>query len=63
MTQDRDFIPQQPQRQDSLEDQLRTVHEAAARLGCYEAADWIWKQMYKRPDGLTKEFVEGDVPW
>jgi len=36
-------IQPQPPRQDSLEDQLRDVHIIAARVGCYDAADWIWK--------------------
>jgi hypothetical protein len=31
----------QPQRQDSLDDQLRDVQAAANRMGCYDAADWI----------------------
>ena len=38
-------IEQQPQRQDSLREQLITVHDAATRLGCYDAADWLWKNM------------------
>ena len=38
-------IPMQAQRQDSLVAQLETVHEAATRLGCYDAADWIWLQL------------------
>jgi hypothetical protein len=36
-------IPRQTQRQDSLQDQLRDLHIIAARLGCYDAADWLWK--------------------
>jgi hypothetical protein len=36
-------IPQQPQRRDPLPRQLRDLHIVAARLGCYEAANWIWK--------------------
>lgn len=31
----------QPQRQDSVTDQLRTVVELATRAGCYDAADLI----------------------
>jgi hypothetical protein len=38
-------IPQQPQRQDSLEDQLKDLHAIAARIGCYDAADWLWKRL------------------
>lgn len=40
---DRLRIPQQPQRQDSLVDQLKDLHIVAARLGMYDAADFIWK--------------------
>ena len=40
------LIKQQPQRQDSLREQLKTLHVAATRLGCYDAADWIWKQLH-----------------
>jgi hypothetical protein len=36
---------QQPQRQDSLADQLRDLHRIAARYGMYDAADWLWKRM------------------
>lgn len=37
------MIQQRPQRQDSLEDQLRDLHIVAARIGCYDAADWLWR--------------------
>lgn len=40
-----ELIPQQPQRQDSLLDQLEELHIAATRLGMYDAADWLWKTM------------------
>ena len=43
-------IPQQPQRQDSLHDQLRMTMVAANRLGCYDAADRI-ARMLLRSDG------------
>lgn len=33
--------PPQPQRQDSLHEQMRDVVRAAEQLGCYDAADWI----------------------
>jgi hypothetical protein len=36
-------VKQQSPRQDSLDDQLRDLHRVAARLGCYDAADWLWK--------------------
>lgn len=39
-------IPQQPQRQDSLRDQLRDLHMVATRLGMYDAADFIWKSAH-----------------
>lgn len=35
------LIPQQPQRQDSVEDQLRDLAVAANKLGMYDAADFI----------------------
>jgi len=38
-------ISQQPQRQDSLDDQLRTLVIAAERLGCYDAADHLKNQL------------------
>lgn len=38
-------IPQQPQRQDSLADQLHDLHILAVRVGCYDAADWLRNQM------------------
>ena len=34
-------IPQQPQRQDSLADQMNDLYLVAIRLGCHDAADWI----------------------
>ncbi|MEA8593049.1 hypothetical protein PZT57_30850 [Pseudomonas aeruginosa] len=34
-------IPQQPQRQDSTNDQLRDLRAFANRLGLYDAADLI----------------------
>lgn len=34
---------QQPQRQDSLRQQLIDLHVVASRLGMYDAADWLWK--------------------
>jgi len=34
-------MPQLAQRQDSLTDQLRTLIDAANKLGCYDAADFI----------------------
>lgn len=40
-------IPQCRQRQDSLDDQLKDLHQAANRLGCYDAADYL-KQVIKR---------------
>lgn len=36
-----EMIPQQPQRQDSLVEQLRTLHIVANRIGCYDAADFL----------------------
>ena len=40
------FIRPQPQRQDALADQLEDLHRAAARLGMYDAADWLWRKMH-----------------
>jgi hypothetical protein len=37
---------QQPQRQDSLDDQLRDVIALATRAGCYDAADLIRRQFF-----------------
>lgn len=33
-----------PQRQDSLTAQMRDVEQAAIRMGCYDAVDWIRKR-------------------
>lgn len=38
---------QLPPRQDSLDDQLRTLYTVANRLGCYDAADWIKARMLR----------------
>lgn len=35
-------IDQQPQRQDDLRSQMATVLDAARRLGCYDAMDWLY---------------------
>jgi hypothetical protein len=43
------WLEQKPQRQDSLADQLADLHRVAARLGMYDAADWLWKRMH-HPD-------------
>lgn len=42
-------IQQQPQRQDSLAEQLVDLHVMAGRLGMYDAADWLWKAAFKHP--------------
>lgn len=34
---------QQPQRQDSVTDQLNDLFIVASRFGMYDAADWLWK--------------------
>lgn len=39
------WISQMPQRQDSLEDQLRDLIAVANRLGMYDAADWVKQGM------------------
>ena len=38
-------LPSQPQRQDSLLDQLRDLYDVANRLGMYDAADLIRRLM------------------
>lgn len=38
-------IPQQLPRGDALLDQLMDLHIVSARLGMYDAADWLWKQI------------------
>jgi hypothetical protein len=42
-------IAQQPQRQDSLNDQLIDLHRVAVKLGCYDAADWIARWRFSVP--------------
>lgn len=39
-------FPQLPQRQDSLDDQLRDVIVLATHAGCYDAADLIRRQFF-----------------
>lgn len=46
-------IQQQAPRQDSLIDQLEDLYVLAARVGCYDAADWLWKQI----KGIRKEIT------
>lgn len=41
--------PQEPQRQDSLAEQLKDLHILAARYGMYDAADWLWKVAFEDP--------------
>jgi hypothetical protein len=36
-----DTIPQQPQRQDGTNEQLRDLRDFAARLGLYDASDYL----------------------
>jgi len=48
------WLEPRPQRQDSLTDQLVDLHRVAARLGMYDAADWLWKWMPK-PEESSRE--------
>ena len=43
-----EMIPQQPQRQDSLTNQLADLRIAAVRLGLYDAADYLAPEEYNR---------------
>jgi hypothetical protein len=43
---------QQPQRQDSLDAQLRDVIALANRAGCYDAADLISRQFFPENHAL-----------
>lgn len=38
-------VPQQPQRQEALDDQLRMLRRIADRFGLYDAADFIGKAL------------------
>lgn len=38
-------FPQQPQRQDSLDDQLQDVIKMATLAGCYDAVDWLARRV------------------
>lgn len=42
-------MEQQPQRQDSLNDQLRDLQAIANKLGMYDAADFIQKALERKP--------------
>jgi len=52
------WLEQRPQRQDSLADQLTDLHRVAARLGMYDAADWLWKAMQLRDDDPWDELCD-----
>lgn len=54
-----------PQRQDALDDQLISLIEMANRAGCYDAADWLKKQMEKpRPTHqIDKDHNEECTGW
>jgi len=39
------LIPQQPQTQVALDDQLRALQLAATRLGLYDAADYLRRSL------------------
>ncbi len=41
-------IPQQPQRQDSTNDQLRDLRDFANKLGLYDAADLLRVMLEKK---------------
>lgn len=49
-----------PQRQDSLEDQLRTVMALAVKAGCYDAADYLQRTLYPEP---SKNPCDGCLPY
>jgi hypothetical protein len=53
-------VGQQPQRQDSLEDQLRDLHRVAMQLGCYDAADWLWKPLAERAIARVASDEDGE---
>lgn len=38
-------LTQQPQRQDALTDQLQDLYTAAVRLGMYDAADFLRREL------------------
>jgi len=40
------------QRQDSLAEQMRDLHRLASAIGCFDAADWLWKH---GPLGLEQQ--------
>lgn len=46
-------IPQLPQRQDSVTEQLRDLFSVANRLGMYDAATHI--QLHLRPNGANQK--------
>lgn len=52
---------QQPQRQDSLADQLVDVLNAANRMGCYDAADFIRRQVQEQRDEAARQQARGYV--
>ena len=41
-------IPQQPQRQDCLDEQMKDLLTAAIRLGLYDASDFIKDRYFRR---------------
>lgn len=45
-------------RQDSLQDQLRTVYDLANKAGCYDAADFIMEHIKTIEAVVQKQLVE-----
>jgi hypothetical protein len=40
-------LPQEPQAQDSLDNQLQAMYRIANKCGLYDAADWLKKKLDK----------------
>lgn len=52
------LIPQEPQSQASLDEQLRELQIAANRLGLYDAADIIERVVSKQPHPFATRIME-----
>lgn len=51
-------VPQFPQRQDSLTDQLQDLYAVACRLGMYDAADYLRRGLDMELDIAYTPFIE-----
>lgn len=56
-------LPKLPQAQYGLQEQLEELHMAAARLGLYDADDWLMDRLHpeRRPPMMQAYAIEDDT--